>query len=309
MATLTDSQCLVAEFLRVVRWALVFLLAATATLAQQPENNVRTSAPNAAAATAANSPSYPDTADGLRDFVQALIKAVENHDSQESALLTQSLIVPDYKTWFPQVFGPDTGGKMSELYEESLNKFSSNLIDVIEDARKHKQKNVVITLLRTEDTAPVGRMQPIFQAMQNPVALYSVGLGKGRQVPWNLAGLFVYVQGGFRAVSLHALHAIPGALPTRIRLGPSAAVSRLIHRVDPAFPAEAKRKRPTGTVLVHIIIDYDGSVSDAEATSGDPMLTKAAVDAVRQWRFRPTALNGEPVQVDTVIGFVFSIGN
>jgi hypothetical protein len=244
MATLASFRTWAVGFWRLAGWGLVFAVAATATLAQQPDNNAATTARAAAAATASNSPSYPDTPDGLRDLVQALIKDVENHDSHGTALLTQSLIIPDYKTWFPQVFGADTGGKMSELYGESLNRLSSELVDDIKDAKKHKQKNVVVTVLKPQDTSPV--------------ALYSVGLGKGRHAAWNLAGLFVYVQGGFRAVSLHALHAIPGALPARIRLSPNAAVRQLIHRVDPVFPAEAKRKRPTGTVSVHIIIDYDG---------------------------------------------------
>jgi TonB family protein len=89
----------------------------------------------------------------------------------------------------------------------------------------------------------------------------------------------------------------PGAAhPFRIRVSYRAQQANLVHLVEPVLPADVK---VTGKVEVHVLVDIDGTVMTAEAVSGDPALTASAVDAVKQWRFRPTKLNGYPVQVDT----------
>jgi protein TonB len=60
-------------------------------------------------------------------------------------------------------------------------------------------------------------------------------------------------------------------------------------------------------VRLHAIIGKDGSVQQLEVLTGHPLLVQAALDAVRQWRYRPTLLNGEPVEVDTTIDVIFSL--
>jgi protein TonB len=74
------------------------------------------------------------------------------------------------------------------------------------------------------------------------------------------------------------------------------------------YPPLAKQARISGSVLLHAIIEKDGSVIQLEVISGHPLLVQAALDAVRQWRYQPTLLNGEPVQVDTTVTVVFSLG-
>jgi protein TonB len=60
--------------------------------------------------------------------------------------------------------------------------------------------------------------------------------------------------------------------------------------------------------VLHAIIGKDGSVQNLEYVNGPPLLMKAAMDAIKQWRYKPTMLNGEPVEVDTTISVVFSLG-
>ena len=74
----------------------------------------------------------------------------------------------------------------------------------------------------------------------------------------------------------------------------------MIHRVDPVYPPEAKKKHVKGNVLLQVLINKQGHVADAVIVKGDPLLADAAVDAVKQWRFQPYLLNGEPVDVETV---------
>ena len=69
------------------------------------------------------------------------------------------------------------------------------------------------------------------------------------------------------------------------------------------------RKNPRRrTLLLHAIISVDGRITALEVVSGPPLLVQAAIDAVRQWRYRPTYLNGEPVEVETSITVIFRLG-
>jgi TonB family protein len=84
----------------------------------------------------------------------------------------------------------------------------------------------------------------------------------------------------------------------------------LVEKVEPVYPLAAKSRHITGTVVIKAVIGKDGRVKNAEiASSPDPSLSSAALDAVRQWRYRPHMLNGEPVEVPTRINLTFSLGN
>jgi protein TonB len=84
----------------------------------------------------------------------------------------------------------------------------------------------------------------------------------------------------------------------------------LVHRVQPEYPALAKMARVQGAVVLHAVISKQGTIEDLEVISGPPALVGAAVDAVRQWRYRPYYLNDEPVEVDTqvTVNFVLAGG-
>jgi periplasmic protein TonB len=82
----------------------------------------------------------------------------------------------------------------------------------------------------------------------------------------------------------------------------------LVHRVDPVYPKIALAIHLSGTVRLRAIIGTDGTVQNLEVLSGSPILARAGVDAVRQWRYRPTLLNGQPVEVETYITVNFVLG-
>jgi protein TonB len=98
------------------------------------------------------------------------------------------------------------------------------------------------------------------------------------------------------------------ATPQRIRVGGNVQQARMIHMVQPVYPTIAKQAHIQGTVVLHAIIAKDGTVQELQLISGPPLLVRAAMDAVRQWRYQPTMLNGEPVEVDTTISVIFSLG-
>jgi|SRR5271155_971782 len=93
----------------------------------------------------------------------------------------------------------------------------------------------------------------------------------------------------------------------RMRVASRVAAANLIHDVAPIYPPEAGRARIEGTVVLQAVIDKDGTVRDVRVQSGPTLLAQAAMDAVKQWRYRPYLLNGEPVEVDSQITITFNL--
>jgi len=116
------------------------------------------------------------------------------------------------------------------------------------------------------------------------------------------------VLGGIIGGTGSALPPPPKAAPTRIRVGGNVAAANLIRQVQPVYPAIAKTAHISGTVVLHAVISKDGTIQELTYISGPPLLMKNAMDAVHQWRYKPTLLNGEPVDVDTTISVVFTLG-
>jgi protein TonB len=97
------------------------------------------------------------------------------------------------------------------------------------------------------------------------------------------------------------------AAPKRIQVGGKVQEGKLISGPRPIYPALARQARVEGTVRLEAVISRDGAILDLRAVSGHPLLIPAALDAVRQWVFRPTSLNGVPVEVATVIEVNFML--
>ena len=93
----------------------------------------------------------------------------------------------------------------------------------------------------------------------------------------------------------------------RMRIASRVAEANLIHDVAPTYPPEAGRARIEGTVVLLAVIGKDGAVRDVRVESGLPVLAQAAIDAVKQWRYKPYLLNGEPTEVDSQITINFTL--
>ncbi len=93
----------------------------------------------------------------------------------------------------------------------------------------------------------------------------------------------------------------------QLRVGGDVQQAKLLRNTAPVYPVLAKRGRIEGTVKLQAIIGKSGEVEKIETLSGHPVLSQAATEAVKTWRYRPTLLNGEPVEVITVIEVVFKL--
>lgn len=98
------------------------------------------------------------------------------------------------------------------------------------------------------------------------------------------------------------------ATPARIRVGGAVQAASLVKQVKPEYPPIAKSAHVSGTVTLRAIIAKDGSVEQLQFVSGPPLLMASAMSAVKEWKYKPTTLNGQPVEVDTTVQVVFSLG-
>ena len=93
-----------------------------------------------------------------------------------------------------------------------------------------------------------------------------------------------------------------------VRIGGSVAEANLIRRIVPVYPPLAKAARIQGTVEFTAVISKEGTIENVQLVHGHPLLVQSARDAVLQWRYRPTLLNGQPVEVvtDIVVKFMLA---
>jgi TonB family protein len=99
----------------------------------------------------------------------------------------------------------------------------------------------------------------------------------------------------------------PASHPERVRVSQGVSVGLLVYKVQPDYPAEAKLGRVQGTVVLRAVISKEGTIEKLTVVSGHPMLAPAAIDAVKQWRYKPYLLMGNPVAVDTEIQVNFTL--
>lgn len=150
---------------------------------------------------------------------------------------------------------------------------------------------------------------PVHMAQEAPAPVVPAG-GLVGGVPGGVVG---GMPGGVLNEVLHGaggmpvLAKAPAATPKRIRVPASTAEANLVYDVAPKYPPEAGRARIEGTVVLLAVIAKDGTVEDVRVESGLPVLAQAAIEAVKQWRYRPYLLNGEPAEVDSRITINFTL--
>jgi len=142
---------------------------------------------------------------------------------------------------------------------------------------------------------------------------------KEEEAPPAMAGVMGGVPGGVPGGQMggviggiiNSTAALPRvATPQRVRVSQGVSTGLLIKRVQPNYPPLARQARIQGQVVLQAEISKDGTIQNLQLVSGHPMLAPAAIEAVKQWRYRPYLLNGEPVAVDTqvVVNFTLSGG-
>jgi len=101
---------------------------------------------------------------------------------------------------------------------------------------------------------------------------------------------------------------VQAAPPKKVNISAGVATGMLIQKTQPVYPPIAKAARVSGTVVIQATISKQGTIENLHVISGPAMLQQSALDAVKTWRYRPYLLNNEPVEVETTINVIFTLG-
>jgi TonB family protein len=274
-------------------------------------------------ATPAALPAYPETAAGLENLAGDIFRAAKKNDSATYSALVSSLArsVPD--EWFQDTFGDD-GDLMLKEYSRTGSRLTMDLHSFF--LKMRNEKFTQATAQKHEASCDDNSGETIYPVMvmrQRPVPLYELRFHQGNKFfrMWALA----YVDGGYRYVGdLRPPEYFPAKsakrssaenkpedsseeAPKRLSVGGNVIAAKALRRTAPEYPDIARREHLQGTVKLHAIIAKDGTIRRLRVLTGYCSLAEAAMRAVRQWRYSPTLLEGNPVEVDTTIDVIFAL--
>jgi TonB family protein len=254
----------------------------------------------------------------LRSQMTTALAAARQGDQAKLKEIGRSWIIPDHELWFKAMFEEGTGATMASAYGANLEP-TEKLLPKLFEWLVQKEGELVIedakTLPKRSDSWCGEKLE---SQLKSDLALYRVSVGKadssGLQ-SGRVAGYFALVAGEYRRLDCSSLGLgqPPSSGPQRsplsapLRVGGNVMAAKAIWKLPPVYPREARKEGISGTVLLHTIIGKDGRIKQLEVVSGPPALRDAAIDAVRQWRYKPTLLNGDPVEVDTTIDVIFQL--
>ncbi len=168
---------------------------------------------------------------------------------------------------------------------------------------KAVQTDIINGQLR-QPTAIPKKVQMIKEEEAPPVASGSFGVVGG--VPGGVpGGQMGGVIGGIISSTPVAVPKV--ATPQRVRVSQGVSEGMLIHKVTPIYPPLARQARIQGSVVLQAVISKSGTIENLHVVQGHPMLTQNAIEAVKQWKYKPYFLNGEPVEVETVVTVNFTL--
>jgi len=164
------------------------------------------------------------------------------------------------------------------------------------------QTDIINGQLRTPTKIPE-KVQMIKEDEAPPPMMSSGGVVGG--VPGGIPG---GQMGGVIGGIISSTPVVPKvAIPQRVRVSQGVTQGLLIRKIQPNYPPLARQARIQGTVLLQAEISREGTIENLRLISGHPMLAPAAIEAVKQWRYKPYILNGEPVEVETQITVNFTL--
>jgi periplasmic protein TonB len=164
------------------------------------------------------------------------------------------------------------------------------------------QTDIVNGQLRTPTKIPE-KVQMIKEEEAPPPVSTMAGVVGG--VPGAAGGQMGGVIGGIINSTPIAVPKV--ATPQRVRVSQGVTQGLLLRKIQPNYPPLARQARIQGSVLLQAEISKDGSIQNLRLISGHPMLAPAAIEAVKQWKYKPYILNGEPVEVETQITVNFTL--
>jgi TonB family protein len=255
---------------------------------------------------------YPDTQDGLERFAKDLLKAHKpGNQPDEVQRLVQSLALPNPSAWFSKVFGEHAYEPLAQAYSRNQAALLQEVDAAVVAAAGDGYNEIRAKKYEKSCDDSAGELTfPLLMARITPVPLYELRMINASS--FRRISIFAHVDGTFRYVGpLNIPNEFAAAKdakpPARIEVKGDVQASKTLKKVSPSYPDAARREGLEGTVRLHAIIGKDGGVQQVRVIRGYCSLSEVSLPAVKQWRYTPTLLNGEPVEVDTTIDVIFNL--
>jgi TonB family protein len=257
--------------------------------------------------------SFDDSPSGLRHLAQDALKAVNSNDESKLLEITRTLVLPNPEQWFSTVFGDRAGRELGQQYSRVAEQVPGALAQNFKLVYQQKLTSVEVEWFTDSCKESLDEhIYPVLLARKTNEPLSWLQFGYGHNA--KTLRYFAYVDGAFRFVGkldpLPFLDERPTETdkPSRIIRDSKFIGARRIDHVVPLYPPDARVQHIQGTVKMHVIISTDGSVQSVQVLSGECLLADAAVRAVRQFKYSPSTINGTPIEIDSTIDVVFTIG-
>ena len=243
---------------------------------------------------ASSAASYRNSSEGLRQLLNDMLMAAKSEDQSGLLSMIREAEIPNYQKWFTSNFGQEKGESWAVAYGKWLAKNEKEFQELLVKLA-HMDGEFTIRKLDSAKRYDLfnGPLEEYLASWKRPAA------PKGEELV--SIGDFFFVEGKFRWDT--TAQYFPFRKPNTAPFVPA----KLIRKIQPDYPAEAQEKRIQGTVKLHVVVKKDGSVFVVNVAEGDPLLSPAAIEAVRQWRYEPNQLNGQAIDVETTIDVVFTL--
>jgi TonB family protein len=280
---------------------------------------------------AAGSAQYPNTPDGLQEFLSDLRAVAKSGDQAKVDSMIKQTEIPEYRNWFCSVYIPGSGLSWANPYGNNLAQNEMSFKALWEGLARDDGE-IQVRKLIDKPGGDRGMEWGMLHNSRTPLDMYYASWKSAKGAPGERIGYFFYIDGVFRWDSLVSFMKIspapkkdtplaPSSVPmstqipvqqesqppTPVRVSQGLSQSMVVSRIYPMYPKDSKDKGVQGPVKMRAIINQAGEVAKLELIDGDPLLAPAAMDAIRQWKYRPYVLNGNPVEVETTITFNFTL--
>lgn len=253
-----------------------------------------------------------DSSKVLRRIAEDAIKAAKDNDDQKLLEITASMVMPNPAEWFGRVFGPNAGAVMGGKYAAMAAQAPASLArDFKVLAQQHLTSVEVDRFVDSCNDSLDEHLYPVLSARKvtEPLSWLKFGYGDNAKI----LKFFAFMDGAFRFVG--RLDSIPYSdepvdgfvdSPPIVK-GAAITPARRLDHVQLVYPQDARNRHIQGQVKLHLVIGKDGKTYNIHVLSGVCPLAEAAVQAVAQFRYTPSTINGASVAVDTTVEVYFSL--
>jgi TonB family protein len=260
-------------------------------------------------------PAYVQSKDGFHAQLDEIVQYYRMGNEKTGRHLIDQFRLPHSGEWFSEHLGPAQSAELTARYDRLFANFAESLEKTIESVVANRSADLVTELGEgkgdSPSNIPAGAKTSGIVSIKEPHLFYghfTIQVKKKNSISW--ADTFAYEDGVFRFAGFGGWpfwvweDGSEGAAP---KGGWFSQPPILITQIAPIYPLSARASRLEGVVVIHALIDKEGRVKRADILNGDPLLAQAALDAVRQWRYKPSTLGGAPAEAETTARVVFAL--